>query len=392
MSTTPPGRRAASLVALVILTIFGGTGGARTARGADARPSWNPATTWALLVGVLEWKNPGLGSFPQAGRVDRVLEKTLLARGVPRTQLTFLEDAAATLDGCRSALVKTADAVPEGGTLLVYYAGHGVRSKGRTWFMPYDADTSDPGKTAWAVDELADALGTRTKGRTVLLFADCCHSGALDAVVTRLDAAGTAAAACLSSASVASQSTGRWTFTEALVSIFGGGGAADTDEDGFVDFAEADGLVHREMRYREEQWTKGARTAAFPSALRLSTVDPAHPRAARVAGPWQIGDFGQIEWRGSWWPGRVLAVEPAKLRVHYVGYGDRGDQWVEATRFRAVPALPFDADANVRVEWKGAWYPAKVLRVDVEFALVHYDDFDASSDEWVPASRLRAKK
>jgi hypothetical protein len=210
------GVRGVALALLGFVLAATGAGSVRRALAAEPAATWDPATTWALLVGVLEWKNPGLGSFPQGGRVDRVLEKTLLARGVPKDHVTFLEDRTATLDACRTSLVKLADAVPVGGTLLVYYAGHGVRSKGRTWFMPYDVDVADPASTGWAVDEWADVLRERTKGRTALLFADCCHSGALGPVVERLGAAG-GPAACLSSAGAASQSTGRWTFTESLV-------------------------------------------------------------------------------------------------------------------------------------------------------------------------------
>lgn len=371
------------------LALCGGL--ARDARGTDTpRPVWNATTTRALMIGVLEWEKPGLAPFPKAGRVDRVLERTLVERGVPADHVTFLEDRAARLSACRASLAASIDAVEPGAMLIVYYAGHGVRSKGRTWFMPYDADAAAPATTGWEVDEIGATLARRARGKRVLLLADCCHSGALEAAVRAIGEGG-GEAACLTSSGATCSSTSRWTFSETLVSIFGRGGAADTDDDDTVTFDEADGLIHREMRYREEQWTKGVRTPGFPATLSLSTVDPARRRPARVAGPWQVGDFGQIDWRQAWWPGRVLEVNGEKLKVHYVGYGDRSDQWIDRTRFRAYPPLPYAPGAQVNVEWKGSWYPAQVLRIDVEFARVRFDGYGEAYDEWVTAARVRPR-
>ena len=67
-----------------------GAVGIRPATAEPAAATWDPAKTWAVLIGVLEWDDPSLASFPKEGRVDRVLERTLLARGVPRAQVTTM--------------------------------------------------------------------------------------------------------------------------------------------------------------------------------------------------------------------------------------------------------------------------------------------------------------
>jgi len=134
---------------LILLALLGA---ARGTAAAEPAPAWEPARTWALLIGVLEWEKPGLASFPKPGRQDRVLERTLKDRGVPASQVTFLEDRQATLAACREALGRTAEAAGPGSTLIFYFAGHGLQEGGRTFFANVDADASEPAKTALGVD------------------------------------------------------------------------------------------------------------------------------------------------------------------------------------------------------------------------------------------------
>src|SRR5262245_22311849 len=88
-------------------------------------PALAPAHTFALLVGLLEWQDPSIGTFPQAARQDRALERLLLERGVPREQLVFLQDAEATKARVLDELSALAARAPTGSTLIYYFAGHG---------------------------------------------------------------------------------------------------------------------------------------------------------------------------------------------------------------------------------------------------------------------------
>ena len=44
----------------------------------------------------------------------------------------------------------------------------------------------------------------------------------------------------------------------------------------------------------------------------------------------------------------------------------------------------------VEIDFKGVWYPGKVLKVEGEMYFVSYDEWDAVWNEWVGAERLRA--
>jgi hypothetical protein len=47
------------------------------------------------------------------------------------------------------------------------------------------------------------------------------------------------------------------------------------------------------------------------------------------------------------------------------------------------------ADDSVLVEWKGKWYPAKVLKTEGGRSFIHYEGFESSWDEWVTSSRIK---
>ncbi len=159
------------LHALLVVTLV--------AAQADARPArWEPQKTYALLVGILAWQKGQLQEFPTDGRRDKVLADTLIADGVPREQLVFLEDSAATTEAIRNGLGALLDRAGPGSTFLFYFDGHGLQSRGKYFLGSYDVDKLHP-ETGFPVDELAEIVAARFHGEQILLFADCCHSGAL---------------------------------------------------------------------------------------------------------------------------------------------------------------------------------------------------------------------
>ncbi len=361
------------------------------AKGAEPAEAWDPGTTWAVLIGVLEWDDPSLAHFPKEGRIDRVFERTLLARGVPRRQLTFLEDRAATLEACRTAIADAADAAGPGSTLLVYFAGHGLQRGGKVWFANVDAVASSPATTALDVDDLGATIHARWKGARLLLAADCCHSGALGRVVARYEGSPTVRAASFASAAASNVSTGAWTFTESLVACFEGDGAPDTNFDRTVTFREAEAYVAREMRFRASQRSEARRSGTFPEGFALARVDSKRARV-RADGPWQRGDYVEVEWKERWWRAQVLEVESPRTKVHYLGFDAAWDEWVAPERVRPPTPIPVRTGARVEIEWKGTFWPGVVQDVADDFARVHYDDYGPEWDEWVTAKRLRAAK
>jgi hypothetical protein len=382
-------RRARTRLAVVLAAVATLAGSRAAAAPPEAPPAWDPATTWAVLIGVLEWENPGFAPFPKEARVDRALEKTLLARGVRPDRTTFLEDEAATTAECREALAKVARSAKEGDTVLFYYAGHGWRNRaGEVFLAPYDVDGDDE-STALSVAEIGTVLSKEFHGSRILLFADCCHSGALGRVAEGYAKGTSPRAGAITSSTEDVLSTGNWTFTESLVAVLSGAGAPDADGSGTTTFAEADAHVRREMRFRERQPT-AARVGAMEPEFVLARVDPARV-VKKLEGGRRVGEFVEFEADEGWETGEVIGAEKGRVLVRRTNAKQPGE-WVDAAKVRAPLPLTVRPGEAVEVEWKGRWWPAGVRRTLHDFARVHYDGFGTEWDEWVLPARVRARK
>lgn len=117
------------------------------------------------------------------------------------------------------------------------------------------------------------------------------------------------------------------------------------------------------------------------------------------------GDKAQVLWKGTWYPATVRKAKGTECYIHYDGYGNSWDEWVGPDRIKVTasgaPAAAAEAPAAaasfgegeaVSVLWKGTWYPAHVLKaMGGGRYRIHYDGYDASWDENVGPSRIRAR-
>jgi hypothetical protein len=167
------------------------------------------------------------------------------------------------------------------------------------------------------------------------------------------------------------------------------------------------------------------KTSDNPRASTRRKAPPAtDPGLVTEETPLSEGDSVQIEWGGSWWPGKVLSVEEdGTVRIHYDGYDNSWDENVPRTRLRLpgeaptgggaaqaatnpgpVEADPLRAALSTRpvtertrlapgdalhVEWGGRWWAGSVVRVEDDGRVrIHYEGWASSWDETVPRSRL----
>lgn len=77
----------------------------------------------------------------------------------------------------------------------------------------------------------------------------------------------------------------------------------------------------------------------------------------------KVGEKVQAEWEGSWYPAVILKAEPGRYFLHWEGYGDDWDGWVEEKRIRQT--APF---AGLTISHNGSrWAELEAngrLRVD----------------------------
>jgi tetratricopeptide (TPR) repeat protein len=68
--------------------------------------------------------------------------------------------------------------------VVVYFAGHGVISRGRGYLAPWDIDPDDIEGTAYPMQALGNTLANGVKARWKALFTDACHAGKINSETT----------------------------------------------------------------------------------------------------------------------------------------------------------------------------------------------------------------
>ncbi|MBE7493042.1 MAG: caspase family protein [Planctomycetes bacterium] len=346
-----------------------------------AQDTWNPAKTRVFAVGVLNFADKTLGTWPDEGRVDSVMIEALKKRGVPDANIVFLKNGDATRETVEKKLGELLAASAEGETLLFYYAGHGSRDfsnpRRPVSLVCYDSLPDKPA-SYWLLSDVVRTIETSFRGGTVLLTADCCHSGAF---IEELPGLKTSRQwGVLASVQPGSRSTGNWTFTQCLVDAFNGYSPLDSDGDGHVTFKEAGAWAEAEMAFCEDQlscaWIRGLK-----DSLVLAKVSD--KKAARV------GERLEAEDEGKWWKVKVLDAKDGKLLVTWLGWDKQWDRWVEEKQTRPYKPTTFEPETAVEVEWDGVWYAARVLQTRLGLHFVHYDGYPDADREWVPRKRIR---
>lgn len=298
------------------------------ATAAPAAEQWNPARTWAFVVCVLEWPDQDYEAFSPRGRRDAELVSVLKSRGVPADHIVYLHDAEAKLARIRTSFLSHLVRARPGDTLLVYYTGHGFLDEdGTGYFAPHDA--GDFFKSCWSFSSILQDIERSFRGDRALLLADCCHSGSLfeevDLETRRVQYA------VLASSLASEESTGNWTFTQALIDGFGGRPRVDADGDSWISVDELEAHCRHEMDDFEDQRIDTGKTWLFPGSLRLARVKGAKERRPEPPVEVLIDD--------EWHRARVIERREDEVKVQWIeiGYDLPADQeWVPAEDTRPV--------------------------------------------------------
>lgn len=335
-------------------------------------------TTHALVVGLLDFADPALTDFSTVDRRDVVVARTLVERGVPAANVVTLLDAQATRSAVRTALAAAADATPVGGTLVVYYAGHGTRTtEGDVAYLAYDTTASAPGPSGLSIAMLHDTLSPRLVGKRLLFLADCCHSGALGGLARSLSAEGVVAAS-LTSADASNTSTGNWTYTQVLLEGLRGDACLDADADGSIGIAELDRAVKDAMRFRERQRSGSFLDAVDPVLAIGLRIGP--PRTGAMAGRFALAPGGEVV--------RVSRDDGTTAEVRAYDYARTRDSRVALASLHGIPATRYPVGAELVVEWGGRSWPAVVRESDGDFAFITYPGWPSYWDEWILEDRV----
>jgi hypothetical protein len=369
---------------LIALVLFVATWATRAE--AAASPGFEPGNTWVVVSGVLEWKAPSLRPFSKDHRKDQELYDTLAARGVPAAQRVLLLDDQATAENIFAAIDRLAARAPAGSTFIFYYAGHGYRlTGGDIVFASADVEDRD-NRTGLHLDELTTHLA-RFHGGRLLLLADCCYSGGLGAVAKAIADHGVEAVA-LTSSEASNTSTANWTFSQSVIDALHGAQLQDRDGNGTLSLGDLRAEVQAAMKMRERQ-RYGWADYGLPESWSIARVTPDPNAAFAGGGAWKRGGWVLVDGEKGKEVARILKVEGGHLGVELYHYSVA--IYLDVPQQKATPIVrgSFAAGSNVEVNWKGQWYPAKVLKQEDDLDFITYVGFDHHWDEWVGDDRIR---
>jgi hypothetical protein len=352
-----------------------------------AKFDWDPEHTWVFAVGLLQWQHGDIWpSFPAAmkNRRDAQLVKHFRQAGVPEEQVVYLQDAQATKKKIEKAFKDLLGDTDEGDLLIFYFAGHGYRdvNTGETWFANYDAGQKD--SSGWNVRSIFKTIESEFSGNRVLLLADCCHSGALyDEALKRRS--GEVAYAALTSSYSHNTSTGNWTFSDSLLAGLRGEPTVDANGDRLIELHELALYTELEMAFIEGQKSMFSAAQKFPRQAKLA--------ATQGTALQRVGERVEAWSEGKWYKAKILATQASQIKVHYIGWDAKWDEWLPNNYIRAYQPYQYAVGTKVMVMADDEkWYPAVVQQAWQGLHFIHYDDYDATWDEWVGPSAIRARK
>ncbi|MBM4169753.1 MAG: hypothetical protein FJ215_11470 [Ignavibacteria bacterium] len=150
---------------------------------------------WAVVIGISKYKNT---EIPQLRWADRDAEEfyKILTKpieqggvGVPVANTRYLLNEKASSFNVREALTDFLKGAIEEDLVFIYFAGHGAPDPDRPkilYLLTNDSDLNSLAATSVRMQEIQDAMQYYVAAKTVLVFADACHSrGVSGALATR---------------------------------------------------------------------------------------------------------------------------------------------------------------------------------------------------------------
>jgi hypothetical protein len=140
---------------------------------------------WAVIIGISNYRDTNIPPLRFADR-DALEFYALLTKpleeggmGIPKSNVRLLVNQQATSTNIREAMNDFLKGAIQDDLVLVYFAGHGAPDPDRPrvlYLLAYDSELSRPGATAIKMQEVQDALRDYVVAKSVLVFADACHS------------------------------------------------------------------------------------------------------------------------------------------------------------------------------------------------------------------------
>lgn len=345
--------------------------------------------TYGVVAGVLEWSDKDFSPFEKRNRKDKEFYELLKSRGAANNVKLLIDDEA-TLENMKNEIEKALEKAPAGSTFIFYYAGHGVKDSKTNlkFFANSDIRGSDYNTSGFSVKWLGNVIKEKFKGKLVWLMADCCYSGALLDEVDALNSAGKNVIA-ITSASSCNISTGNWTYSQTIIDCLSGLPLADRNEDGMISLKETSEELKDAMKFREHQLSGyKIKSVDESAALSKSTGVPPYTNSPEFS----VGSYWYALKGADWQAVRIIDRRRDKLVCEFYNYSDKEIKDFTEADLKPAYFVSHNNGDNIKVQWEGSWYSAKILESDNNFYLIKYEGYDDSWNEWVAYDRIRTGK
>ncbi|HXT69652.1 MAG TPA: caspase family protein [Vicinamibacterales bacterium] len=135
---------------------------------------------WALVVGISRFQDPRINALKYTARDAEAVSAALKQCCEFDSVKTLLDEAATRKNITMEIDYLAKNAEPED-LVVVYMSSHGspenLDTAGVNYIVTYDTEVSGLYSTAYAMDDLLRALGSRIKSERVIAFLDTCYSG-----------------------------------------------------------------------------------------------------------------------------------------------------------------------------------------------------------------------
>jgi tetratricopeptide (TPR) repeat protein len=164
------------------------------ARGVQVNPPkpLEAGTTYALLIGISQFQNPGVQALQfahaDANELTRLLESQR-AGGVLPANIVSLVNEHATRGAIQGAIETHLLArAGKGDTVILFIASHGAAFENKGYIVAYDSDPKDLATTGIPMDDIKKLFVERLSGVSrLLLYVDVCHAGKIGEIEPKAD-------------------------------------------------------------------------------------------------------------------------------------------------------------------------------------------------------------
>ena len=169
------------------------SGKSKVAAAAASEPEVE-GQTYALLVGISSFKDPGINpleyAHEDAKELTRLLESER-AGHLPPENVVLLTNEDATTGAIRGAIEKHLKGkAGKNDTVVLFIASHGATFKvgdnNKGFIITYDTSAQDPSTSGIPMDDIRQLFQNElSKVRRLLLYVDVCHAGKIGQITPR---------------------------------------------------------------------------------------------------------------------------------------------------------------------------------------------------------------